>query len=85
MQQVAYIISTDGKLTQNDIDEINNLMPLEKWRELYDPTEISLNYFPYDYIKFSGDFDREYMVNITVRRSRLSGEDGAILPVTQSQ
>ena len=56
MQQVAYIISTDGKLTQNDIDEINNLMPLEKWRELYDPTVA-------DYIKFSGDFDREYMEN----------------------
>ena len=56
MQQVAYIISTDGKLTEDDIEEINNLMPLEKWRELYDPTIA-------DYIKFSGDFNREYMEN----------------------
>ena len=58
LQQTAYIIATDGKMTEEDIEVIENIMPLESWIELYDPITI-------DTIKFDPGFNREYLESNT--------------------
>lgn len=56
LQQTAYIVTTDGKVSAEDAEVINNIMRYEHWREVYDPI-IS------DFIKFDGEFNREYFNN----------------------
>lgn len=54
LQQVAYIVSTDGIVMQEDREVIEQMMPIERWRELYNPLVV-------DTIKFSPEFDRYYL------------------------
>lgn len=54
LQQVAYIVSTDGAVTEADREVIDQMMPMERWRELYDPLVV-------DKIKFSPEFDHDYL------------------------
>lgn len=54
MQQVAYIVSTDGKVSQQDREMLEKLVSMDSWKELYSPTVA-------DTIKFSPEFDRIYM------------------------
>lgn len=54
LQQAAYIISTDGIVTEEDMGIIECLMPIERWKELYNPIVA-------DTIKFSPEFDHAYM------------------------
>lgn len=54
LQQVAYIVSTDGVVTKEDREVIECLMPMERWKELYNPIVA-------DTIKFSPEFDHAYM------------------------
>lgn len=54
LQQVAYILSTDGVIEEADMEVINRIMPYESWRELYNPIVA-------DTIKFSTEFNREYL------------------------
>lgn len=53
LQQTAYIVCTDGKVNDEDIQFINSVMRYDHWREVYDPA-IS------DFIKFDPEFDRGY-------------------------
>ena len=53
LQQTAYIVATDGTMSESDMDVINNIMPYEFWRETYCPV-VS------DNIKFSENFNRDY-------------------------
>ena len=52
LQQTAYIVATDGKLSEQDAVYIDSIMPLENWRVTYNPTTV-------DYIKFDASFDRD--------------------------
>lgn len=54
LQQTAYIVSTDGIVTQEDEEVLTELMPLERWKELYNPIVA-------DTIKFSPEFNRGYL------------------------
>lgn len=54
LQQTAYILSTDGKVSEEDLEVIGNILPPERWRELYNPIVA-------DTIKFDPDFNRSYM------------------------
>ncbi len=54
MEQTAYIISTDGKLSESDIDVINEIMPVEMWKEIYNPINT-------DYLKFDPSFNSAYI------------------------
>lgn len=53
IQQVAYILATDGNVSEDDMEFINEIMPVDTWKSLYNPMVT-------DSIKFSPDFDREY-------------------------
>ncbi len=54
LQQTAYIVSTDGVVTQEDEEVLTELMPMERWKELYNPIVA-------DTIKFSPEFNRQYL------------------------
>ena len=53
LQQTAYILCTDGKVSDENLEVINNIMPLEMWYETYDPIVV-------DYIKFDSSFNRDW-------------------------
>lgn len=53
-QQVAYIVSTDGVVSEEDSVVINAIMPLENWKTLYSPDVV-------DTIKFDPSFDKEFL------------------------
>lgn len=54
LQQTAYILSTDGQATENDLEVVSQILPPERWKELYNPIVA-------DTIKFDPDFNRTYM------------------------
>ena len=54
IQQTAYILATDGKTTAEDIEFLSEIMPIDNWRSLYDPT-VS------DTIKFDPSFSNEFL------------------------
>lgn len=54
LEQTAYIISTDGKLDENDINVINEMMPVEMWRDIYSPVNT-------DYLKFDPSFNASFV------------------------
>lgn len=54
LQQAAYIIATDGEVAQEDWEVIGQLLPAERWKELYNPVVA-------DTIKFSPVFNRAYL------------------------
>lgn len=56
IEQTAYIVSTDGKLSEKDITILDQVMPLPMWKEIYSPVNV-------DYFKFDGNFDRDYFNN----------------------
>ncbi len=51
LQQAAYIVSTDGIVAEEDREVLEQMLPLERWKELYNPIVA-------DTIKFSPEFDR---------------------------
>lgn len=53
LQQTAYIISTDGHVDEESMVVMDTIMPMDKWRETYNPVNV-------DVIKFAPEFDREY-------------------------
>ena len=53
IQQTAYILATDGKLSEEDAEVLSKIMPFENWKLLYDPVVA-------DTIKFDPSFDRSY-------------------------
>ncbi|MCR4788798.1 MAG: DUF6020 family protein [Lachnospiraceae bacterium] len=53
IQQTAYIVSTGGKMSDEEAEFIQSVMPLEAWHEIYDPIVV-------DYIKFDPSFDRGF-------------------------
>ena len=56
IEQTGYIISTDGNLSESDIEVLSSIMPIETWKEVYSPVNV-------DYMKFDGSFDRDYFNN----------------------
>lgn len=54
LEQTAYIISTDGELSENDLSVINEIMPVEMWKEIYSPINT-------DYLKFDPSFNASYV------------------------
>ncbi len=58
LQQVAYIVSTDGVISEEDMEVIGVIMPLESWKALYCPEVV-------DTIKFDPGFNGEYLENHT--------------------
>ena len=53
IQQVAYVLSTDGTVEADELAFMEQIMPLENWKALYEPTVV-------DYIKFDPTFDRQF-------------------------
>lgn len=53
IQQVAYVLSTDGAVEEDELAFMEQIMPLENWKALYEPTVV-------DYIKFDPTFDRRF-------------------------
>lgn len=53
IQQTAYILATDGKVSDKDAEVLGKIMPYENWKLLYDPIVA-------DTIKFDSSFDRNY-------------------------
>ena len=53
IQQTAYILATDGKISAEDAEALSKIMPFENWKLLYDPVVA-------DTIKFDPSFDRSY-------------------------
>ena len=54
LQQVAYIYTTDGKVNAKELEVLNNILPLENWKSLYNPIVV-------DYIKFDPSFNKAYL------------------------
>ena len=54
IQQVAYIYTTDGSVSEQEKEVLNNILPLEKWQTLYNPMVV-------DYIKFDEAFNKAYV------------------------
>lgn len=53
IQQTAYILATDGNVNSEELEVLNEIMPLENWKALYNPVVV-------DTIKFDPSFNREY-------------------------
>lgn len=53
IQQTAYILATNGNVSSEDLEVLNEIMPLENWVALYNPVVV-------DTIKFDPSFNREY-------------------------
>lgn len=53
IQQTAYILSTNGNVGSEELEVLNEIMPLENWNVLYNPVVV-------DTIKFDPSFNREY-------------------------
>lgn len=53
IQQTAYIISTNGNVSEEDLRVLNEIMPIENWQALYNPVVA-------DNIKFDPSFDKSY-------------------------
>lgn len=53
MQQVAYIYTTDGRVNAEELEVLNNIIPLENWKNLYNPMVV-------DSIKFDPGFNKIY-------------------------
>lgn len=53
IQQTAYILSTDGNVGNEELEVLNEIMPLENWEALYNPVVV-------DTIKFDSSFNKDY-------------------------
>lgn len=53
IQQTAYILATDGNVGDDELEVLNEIMPLENWEALYNPVVV-------DTIKFDPSFNKEY-------------------------
>ena len=53
IQQTAYIVSTNGNVSEEDLVVLNEIMPIENWQALYNPVVV-------DTIKFDPSFNRDY-------------------------
>lgn len=54
LQQVAYIVCTDGEVEEGDMQVLEEIMPIENWYALYDPIVV-------DTIKFDPSFNNGYL------------------------
>ena len=54
LQQISYVIATDGNISKEEEEFVNNIMPIYKIKERYRPTYV-------DYIKYSKYFNREFL------------------------
>ena len=53
IQQTAYILATDGNVSSDELEVLNEIMPLENWKTLYNPVVV-------DMIKFDPSFNKEF-------------------------
>ena len=53
IQQTAYILATDGNVGSEELEVLNEIMPLENWEALYNPVVV-------DTIKFDPSFNKDY-------------------------
>ncbi len=53
LQQTAFILCTDGKVTEKSLEVLDSIMPIGQWYETYDPSVV-------DYIKFDPAFNRDW-------------------------
>lgn len=58
IQQTAYILATDGNVGGEELVVLNEIMPLENWKALYNPVVV-------DTIKFDPSFNKDYFENNT--------------------
>ena len=58
IQQTAYILATDGNVSSDELEILNEIMPLESWEALYNPIVV-------DTIKFDPAFNKDYFENNT--------------------
>ena len=54
IQQISYVIASDGNISEEEKKFVNNIMPIYKIKERYRPTGV-------DYIKYSRFFDRNFL------------------------
>ena len=54
LQQVGYILSSDGNISEEDKAFLNNIIPLEKWKEVYCPLIV-------DRVKWDPEFNLSYL------------------------
>ncbi|WP_188754912.1 DUF6020 family protein [Microbacterium album] len=54
LQQVARAMYTDGEISEDQAAVLEEVLPVERWRELYTPARV-------DAIKWAPDFDDEYL------------------------
>ena len=54
IQQIAYVVSYDNNISNNDFKYINNIMKIDKIKDNYNPYSV-------DSIKWSNDFNRKYL------------------------
>lgn len=53
LQQIARVIAYDGEINESDKDFLNQIMPLERWKEVYKPEIV-------DPIKWDGEFSKDF-------------------------
>ena len=58
LQQTAFIVSSEGNVSGEDVEALSYLMPMESWRSNYSPINV-------DTIKFAPEFDRDYFMGNT--------------------
>ena len=54
LQQVGYILSSDGNISEEDKAFLNNIIPLEKWKQVYCPLIV-------DRVKWDPEFNVSYL------------------------
>lgn len=70
IQQVARTIAYDGNISEENKDFINNIFPIEKWKEKYEPMSV-------DPIKWDEDFQKDFFSDNKIKFIKVWAE---ILP-----
>ena len=60
LQQIGYTLKNDGNITQEQKEFLNNIMPLEVWKENYHPCSV-------DPVKFHSEFNKDFFEENKIR------------------
>lgn len=58
LQQIGYSLVNDGEFDDEDLNFLNNILPIEKWKSVYRPMIV-------DSVKWDSEFNRDYLNDYT--------------------
>ena len=67
LQQVARTISFNGNISSENLEFLNKVLPIEKWKEKYEPMSV-------DSIKWDEEFNADYLADNKIKFLKIWGE-----------